>query len=319
MKIRGCRSSSIRGFFCCGCVDDGVEGVGGGLTDAADAAEVFDEARAGARAYAGDGEQFGLAVAYLAALAVVGYGEAVALVADLLHEMEDGGAAVEHHGFVLLTVDVDDLFAFGDGSQGLQGDAEFFQCCVGCVELAQAAIDKDEGWEWLVVFLKAFVAAVDDLAHAGEVVDAGDGADLELAVVGLLHGAVFPDDHGGDGFGALDVGDVEALDAAGQFFEGEGVLEGLLNGLDAGLEDAETLVVGLAGVLTDEVDEGTLFAALGGEDFYALAGACGEDFGEEGAVGELDGNEDGAGDVVLVEVKLLEEGGEECGGAEGGV
>ncbi len=62
---------------------------------------------------------------------------------------------------------------------------------------------------------EAFVAAVDDLAHGGEVVDAGDGLDLELAVVGLLHRAVFPDDHGGDGFGALDVGDVEALDAVG--------------------------------------------------------------------------------------------------------
>ena len=124
---------------------------------------------------------------------------------------------------------------------------------------------------------EAFVAAVDDLAHAGEVVDSGDGLDLELAVVGLLHGAVFPDDHGGDGFGALDVGDVEALDAAGEFFEGEGVLQGFLDGFHAGLQDAEALVVGLLGVLADEVDEGALFAALGGEDFDALAGAFGQE------------------------------------------
>jgi hypothetical protein len=65
-----------------------------------------------------------------------------------------------------------------------------------------------------VFFLEALVAAADDLAHGGEVVDAGDGLDLEFAIVGLLHRAVFPDDHGGDGFRALDVRDVEALDAA---------------------------------------------------------------------------------------------------------
>ena len=63
--------------------------------------------------------------------------------------------------------------------------------------------------------------------------------------------------------------DVEALDAARELFEGEGVLKGFLDGLDAGLEDAEALVVGLLGVLADEVDEGALFAALGGKDFDA--------------------------------------------------
>ncbi len=162
---------------------------------------------------------------------------------------------------------------------------------------------------------EAFVAAADDLAHGGEVVDAGDGLDLEFAVVGLLHRAVFPDDHGGDGLGALDVGDVEALDAAGEFFEGECVLQGFLNGLHAGLEDAEALVVGLLGVLADEVDEGALFAALRGEDLDAAVGAFGEQLGEDGAVGEVDGDQDGARDVVLVEVELLEQGREErCGG-----
>ena len=70
---------------------------------------------------------------------------------------------------------------------------------------------------------------MDDLAHGGEVVDAGDGLDLELAVVGLLHRALFPDDHGGDGFGALDVRDVEALDALGRLGEREGVLQGFLH------------------------------------------------------------------------------------------
>jgi hypothetical protein len=51
----------------------------------------------------------------------------------------------------------------------------------------------------------------------------GDGAageiaaDDEFAVVGFFHAAVFPDDHAGDGVAALNVGDVEAFDAA-RFF-----------------------------------------------------------------------------------------------------
>jgi hypothetical protein len=114
------------------------------------------------------------------------------------------------------------------------------------------------------------------------------------------------------------VGDVEALDAAGEFFEGEGVLEGFGDGLLRGDEDAEALVIGLAGVLADEIDEGALVAALGGGELDAAAGALGEDSGEEGAVGEVDGDVDGAGDVGLVEVELLEEGGEEGGGGEVG-
>ena len=49
-----------------------------------------------------------------------------------------------------------------------------------------------------------------------------------------------------------------------------------------------------------------------------MTGAFGEEVGQQGAVGEVDGDVDGAGDVGLVEVKLLEEGGEEDGGGEDG-
>ena len=112
-------------FFGDGGADYGGEGVGVGLADAADAAEVFQQALAGARADAGDGVQFGVAVAHLAALAVVGDGEAVGFVADLLDEVQHGRAAVEDDGVGLLAVDVDDLFALGDGGERLAvGDAE---------------------------------------------------------------------------------------------------------------------------------------------------------------------------------------------------
>lgn len=119
-----------------GGVDDGGEGVGGGLAEGADAAEVLEQALSGAGAYAGDGVEFAFAVADFAAFAVVGDGEAVGLVADLLDEVEDGGAAIEDDGVVFLAVNVDDLFAFGDGGEGLEGDAEFGEGVGGGVELA---------------------------------------------------------------------------------------------------------------------------------------------------------------------------------------
>lgn len=79
---------------------------------------MLEEALAGAGAYAGDTVELRVAVADLAAFAVVGDGEAVGFVADLLDEVEDGGAAVEDDRGVLVTVDVDDLLAFGDGGKG---------------------------------------------------------------------------------------------------------------------------------------------------------------------------------------------------------
>src|ERR1700691_3628842 len=97
---------------------------------------MFQQALAGAGAYAGDGEELGVAVAHLAALAVVGDGEAVRLVADALDQMQDGRAAVEDDGLVFLSVEVDDFFSFGDGGERLGGDAEGFQSFSGGVELA---------------------------------------------------------------------------------------------------------------------------------------------------------------------------------------
>jgi hypothetical protein len=120
------------------------------LFEGADAAEVLEEALAGDGAYAGDGVEFAGAVAHLAAFAVVGYGEAVGFVADLLDDVEDGAAAVEDDGVVLLAVDVDDLFALGDGGQRLGGEADLVEGVGGGVELAEAAVDQDEAGERLV-------------------------------------------------------------------------------------------------------------------------------------------------------------------------
>jgi hypothetical protein len=201
------------------------------LLDVAEAAEVGEKPLAGLRAYAGDIEKLGVAVAHGAALAMIADGEAVALVADELDEMEDRGAAVEDDGLVFVAVYVNNFFALGDGGEWLRGQPQGFESFGGGVELAEAAVDEDERGHGLGFFLKAAVAAVDDLAHGSEVVHAEDGHDFEFSIGLLVHLAVFPDDEGCHGFSALDVRDVEALDAAGKFGEHEDVGEGFLNGL----------------------------------------------------------------------------------------
>jgi hypothetical protein len=127
--------------------DDGGEGFGSGVLDVAQGAEVGEKALACLGADAGDVVELGVSIPHSPALAVVADGKAMTLVPDDLDEMEDGGAAVEDDGVVFLTVEVDDLFFFGDGGERLSGEAEFFEGFGSGVELAEAAIDKDEGGE----------------------------------------------------------------------------------------------------------------------------------------------------------------------------
>src|SRR6185437_9975668 len=107
--------------------DDGGEGFDAGLFDAAEAAEVLEEAGSGALSYAGNGQQLGVAVAYFTALAVVGDGETVGFIADPLNEVQNGGATLQHDGIVFLSVEVDQFFALCDGRERLGGEAEFFK------------------------------------------------------------------------------------------------------------------------------------------------------------------------------------------------
>ena len=90
-----------------------------------------------------------------------------------------------------------------------------------------------------------------------------------------------------------------------------------LDGLHAGLQHAEALVVGLLRVEADEVDERALLAALRGKDLDAAAGAFGQQIREDGAVREVDRHEYGARHVVLVQVELLQQGREKGRGGEG--
>jgi hypothetical protein len=185
------------------------------------------------------------------------------------------------------------------------------------VKLAQSAIDQHQRGHGLLLFEQAAIAARDHLAHGGEVVHAGDGFDFELAIGLLVHLAVFPDHQRGHRLRALDVGDVEALDAAGQLGEHERVGQRLLNGLARGLQHAEALNVRLLGVLAGQIDERAFFSALRDGDLDAMAGALGEQGGQGFAVVEVRRDEDGARDVALVDVELLEQGGEDRTGVEG--
>src|SRR5262249_30816264 len=98
----------------------------------------------------------------------------------------------------------------------------------------------------------------------------------------------------------------------------ERVLERFLDCLGRGFHHAETLVVRLLGVLGSQVDEGTLFAALRDHDFDLATALFAEQFFEGLAVFEVDGNEDGSWNIVLVDVKLFEQRGEEIARIKGG-
>ena len=135
----------------------------------------------------GISQQFGRAVAHLAALAMEGHGKAVGFVANQLHQVQHRRMVIEHDRFIFLPVHVDDFFALGDRRQRLIDDLERFQCLGSGMQLAEAAVDQHQARHCLLFFLQTLVTARDHLAHGGKVVHAIDAANDELAVVGLLH------------------------------------------------------------------------------------------------------------------------------------
>ncbi len=134
------------------------------------------------------------------------------------------------------------------------------------MQLSKAAINEHEAGHGLFFLLQAFVAARDYLAHGGEIVHAFDCADDEFAVIRLLHLAVFPHHHRGHSLRALDVRDVEALDAFREFGQADCFLQLFLNFSGVGFQHAKTLVVGLFRVGAGEIEQRTLVSSLGNEN-----------------------------------------------------
>ena len=214
------------------------------------------------RTDAGDVHQIAGAVAHLAALAVKGHRETMGFVAHDLHQMQHRRMMVEHDRIIFLSENVDDFFAFGDRSKRLVDDLEGFEGLSGGVELSDAPVDQRQAGHGLFFFLQAFIAARDHFAHGREIVHAFDRLDNELAVIGLLHLAVFPHHHRGDGLGALNVRNVKALDPLGQFGQGKSVLERFLDQARIRLHHAEALVIRLLGIVAGEIDQLALVATL---------------------------------------------------------
>src|SRR5215469_572999 len=248
--------------------------------------------------------------------------EAMCLVANQLHQVKHGRMVIEHHRFNFLAVDVDNFFAFGNGSQGLINDFQRVECLGGSVQLPKSAVDQDQARHTLLFILNTLVAACDHLAHGGEIVHACYALDNEFPVVGFFHLAVFPDNHGGDCLGTLNMRDIETFNSLWQLRKDERILQRLLNGALAGLHHAEALVKRLLGVVAGKVDERSLLATLRHDQMNACSAATlssnlvRQEFFQHLPIFEVHGDVYVAGQIWLADVELFQQGREELTGVE---
>src|SRR5712672_4043225 len=98
------------------------------------------------------------------------------------------------------------------------------------MQLTDATIDQNKAGHGPLLFQNAAVPASHRFAHASEIVVLAEhrkgvggcavaslAANDELAIIGLFHPAVFPDDHRSYRVRARSVGDIEAFDATRLF------------------------------------------------------------------------------------------------------
>ncbi len=243
---------------------------------------------------------------------MVGHGEAMAFIANLLHQVKHRRTPIQHDRLILLPIDVDDLLALRDRRQWLQRHANLLQRRICRMQLAQSSIDQNEGRERLLVFLQPLVTALNHLAHAGEVIDARDGLHLKLAVVGLLHRAILPHHHRGHRLSALNMRDVEALDAPRQLLQRQRVLQCLLNRLHPRLQHAKPLIVRLLRVLANQINERTFFASLRRKNLHAPARSLRQNLRQQRTIRKLHRHKDRSRHIALVQIDLFQQGREKC-------
>ena len=195
--------------------------------------------------------------------------EAVSFVADQLHQVQHRRVMIERDRLALLAVDVNNLLALGDRRQRLVDNLEGLERLGGGVQLAESTVDQDQAGHFLSLsLLKTLVAARDHLAHGGEIVHADHVPDDELAIVRLLHLAVFPHHHGSHRLRSLDVRNVETFDASRQLRQPERVLQRLLDRFHVRLHHAKTLVVRLLGIVAGQIEQRPLVSALRHQNMY---------------------------------------------------
>src|SRR5919108_3003889 len=182
------------------------------LTHAARRPQRLEQARADGGPDAGNRVERGLNRALPAQLLVIRDREPVRLVPDLLQRVQRGRRRVEQQRLATVAR-VDLLLLLGERDDGDPVEPEILQNLKAHVELAAAAVDEDEVGQHASLLERLAEPPAEHLAQRAEVVGAAHRADLESLVVVLLHRAVFPDHERADLLGALDVGDVVALDA----------------------------------------------------------------------------------------------------------
>ena len=86
-------------------------------------------------------------------------------------------------------------------------------------ELSESTVDENQIRLSQVLFPS--VAPGDHLFHAGEIIGAFDGLNLESPVIRLLHLPIFPDNHRRDGLVTHGIGDIEAFDSTGRVVQSQ--------------------------------------------------------------------------------------------------
>ena len=213
--------------------------------------------------------------------------EPVGLVADALDELEHGRRPREGHRLVPAGHE-DQLLALGQAGHGLIAEPQLAQGLRGRGELSPAAVDQHEVGQLLAFLEQPPVAAPHHFAHGGEIVGhVADAAHAELPVVRFPGLPVLERDHGGDHVRALDVRDVEALDAPRLDLEDEQVLESPKDLQRLRARVAPLQVEGEARVAHHHLEQAHLLAALGDADAHLGPAAGAEPFLEQPAIGDL--------------------------------
>src|SRR4051812_818461 len=210
----------------------------------------------------------------VAQLAVIRDGKAMRFVAHLLQQIERLGVARDAHR-LRKTGPVHLLEPLGETGDADVLEAQLLEDADRHAELALAAVDEQEVRRVREPLARArpFVALVEvtaeppgeHLFHRREVVLTVLVSDLEAPVVGPLREPVLHHDHRADDLGALEVRDVEALDAQRRLRQVERVLQ-RRERASAGVVVRRTLELVLGErfvrVVRDGLEELTLVAAL---------------------------------------------------------
>src|SRR5262245_20710187 len=271
---------------------------------------------------AGNRSQLGGEVPRRAPLPVEADGEAVGLVADRPDQPHDGRSLFEKDGLVFPTLDqqMADLFVaparFDNAGDRQVRQPQLVQRGGGERQLPLAAVNEDQIRQPLLFLQQARIAPIDGFAHRGEIVRALDRLDDELAVVRLLHLAVFANDHPRDVLRALNVRDVKRLDPVRVRRQTQNILQFGQDLRPIGLDDPEALVETELGVLFDQVDHLALLAALRVEDLHATTALFAQHFFQSFAALPINRHVNLQRHVIADGVILFEHGSQEFGRIE---